>query len=170
MIRSAIFFICLTGIAGILSAQKYNTLAGVRMADDFSIVFVQRLFDKHTLEARLGTGISVPEQRYVLLMNRHYPLISKRFNLFLGAGGFYSRLGTNNENNRYQTGLALDAGAELTIGRLSLAIDYQPNIALSGKTTAPLLQTNSGLSLRYVLVKRKSSVSKKLKIKERIGL
>ena len=69
MIRSAIFFICLTGIAGILSAQKYNTLAGVRMADDFSIVFVQRLFDKHTLEARLGTGISVPVQRYVLLIH-----------------------------------------------------------------------------------------------------
>jgi hypothetical protein len=170
MIRSAIVLSYLTGIAGMLSAQKYNTLAGVRMADDFSIVFVQRLFDKHTLEARLGTGITAAEQRYVLIMNRHYPLISKRFNAFLGAGGFYSLPGANSENNHYQTGLALDAGAELTIGRLSLAIDYQPNIAFSGKKSGALLQTNSGLSLRYVLVKRKSNVSKKLKIKERIGL
>ena len=170
MIRSAIVFICLTVYAGSLSAQKYNTLTGMRMADDFSIVFVQRLFDKYTLEARLGTGISAPEQRYVLLMNRHYPLISKRFNVFLGAGGFYNMPGANNENNRHQTGLALDAGAELTIGRLSLAIDYQPNIALSGKMSGALIQTNSGLSLRYVLVKRKSNVSENLKIKERIGL
>lgn len=143
--------------------QKYNALAGVRISNDVNIVFVQRLFDKYTLEARIGTGITSAEQRYVLLMSRHYPLLSRRFNIFLGAGGFYSHTGSLSETQHVNTGIALNAGAELTLGRLSISLDYQPLLTVPQKSSAPLLQTSSGLSLRYVLVKRKSNVSKKIK-------
>jgi len=97
------------------------------------------------------------------LINRHYPLLSRRFNIFLGAGGFFSHSEGIAETEYAQTGVALNAGAELTLGRLSIAVDYQPLLALPQRASAPLLKTSSGLSLRYVLVKRKSNVSKKLK-------
>jgi hypothetical protein len=163
MLRLFLVLFFFTGSILFLKAQRYNTLAGVRISDDIHIVFAQRLFDKHTVEARIGTGITSAEQRYVLLMNRHYPLLSRRFNIFLGAGGFYSHTGPLSETQHAHTGVALNAGAELTLGRLSMAVDYQPLVAVPQKSSAPLFQTSSGLSLRYVLVKRKSNVSKKIK-------
>lgn len=163
MSRLSLSIMLIVGSVFTVIGQKYNTLAGVRISDDISVMFAQRLLDKHTLEARIGTGITSAEQRYVLLMNRHYPLLSRRFNILLGAGGFYSHTGSLSETQHAHTGVALNAGAELTLGRLSIAVDYQPLVAVPQKSSAPLLQTSSGLSLRYVLVKRKSNVSKKIK-------
>ena len=64
-------------------AQKYNTLAGIRIGDDFGISFAQRIANKNTVELNIQPGTFAGNTMYSALIKQHYSLITKRFNFFL---------------------------------------------------------------------------------------
>jgi len=156
-----ILFISLT--ATFLSAQKYNTLAGIRIGDDFGISFAQRVAKKTTVELNHQPGTFAGRQLTTIFAKQHYPLITKRINFFMGAG-VYTR-NVVEQTAEYETavrsnGLAMTFGAEISLGRLSISTDYQPLMTFNKNNVNQRFYTTSGLSLRYILVPRASSTKK----------
>ena len=146
--------------------QKYNTLAGIRIGDDFGISFAQRIASKTTMELNLQPGTFAGRQLSTILVKQHYPLLSKRINFFMG-GGLYARKtpanDTDTPHSESSVGLALSFGAEITFGKLSIATDYLPLVTFNKNENNQRFHTTSGLSLRYVLVGRESSTRKFIK-------
>lgn len=147
-------------------SQKYNTIGGVRIGDDFGISFAQRIANKTTVELNLQPGTFVGKQMSAVLVKQHYPLLTKRLNFFMG-GGLYSRktpqVQTDVPQAHRSSGLALSFGAEITLGRLSISTDYLPLVTFSNNGSNQRFYTTSGVSLRYVFVERESSTKKFLK-------
>ncbi len=145
------------------NGQKYSTVGGIRIGDDFGFSFAQRVANKTTLELNLQPGTFTGKELYALLAKQHYPLLSKRLNFFAGAGVYSRSLPiTSIEPVKTQntSGLALVLGAEFTIGKLNISTDYLPLVTLFNKDTNQRFQTTSGVSLRYVFVGRDSSTKK----------
>lgn len=153
-----VFLFCFVLLSFSLLGQKYNTSAGVRLSNDFGISISQRIAKKHTIELLHQDGFFSNSPRMTsLTVKKHYGLLTRRFNVFLGAGGFMS--GSSEDyydeplTNNY--GIAMIAGAEMTIGRLNISADYSPNYALKQDADGPRFISSSGISLKYVLIKRK---------------
>jgi hypothetical protein len=66
-----------------LMAQKYNTIAGVRIGDDFGISAAQRIANKTTIELNIQPGTFAGRQMTSLLAKQHYSLLTKRFNFLV---------------------------------------------------------------------------------------
>jgi len=146
-----------------VQAQKYNTVGGIRIGDDFGFSFAQRVANKTTLELNLQPGTFTGRELYAVLAKQHYPLLSKRINFFAGAGIYSRNLPLNQievEKSQLTSGLALVLGAEVTFGKLSISTDYLPLVTLFKNDTNQRFQTTSGVSLRYVFVGRDSSTKK----------
>ena len=143
--------------------QKYNTVGGIRIADDFGISFAQRIANKSTVELNIQPGTFAGHEMISVLAKQHYPLLSKRLNFFMGAG-LYTRkaVETNSESSIAvrSSGLAMTFGAEISLGRLSISTDYQPLVTFNKNDSNQRFYSTSGLSLRYILVPRASSTKK----------
>lgn len=146
-----------------IAAQKYNTIAGVRIGDDFGISGAQRIANKTTIELNIQPGTFAGRQMASILAKQHYPLLTKRLNFFMGAG-IYSRKYNPTYNEAPQPintqGLALSFGAEFSLGRLSISTDYLPLVTIAANNSNQRFYTTSGFSLRYILVDRESSTKK----------
>ncbi|HMR89995.1 MAG TPA: hypothetical protein PKD51_17655 [Saprospiraceae bacterium] len=144
-------------------AQKYNTLAGIRIGDDFGISFAQRVAKKTTVELNHQPGTFAGKELTTIFAKQHYPLLTKRVNFFMGAG-LYSRSAVEQtaeyERAVRSNGLAMTFGAEISLGRLSISTDYQPLVTFNKNDSNQRFYTTSGLSLRYILVPRASSTKK----------
>lgn len=156
--------IAFLGLTSVMAfGQKYNTLAGIRIADDFGISFAQRVAKKTTVELNHQPGTFAGRELTSILGKQHYPLLTKRINFFMGAG-LYTRkaIETNSETTVAvrTNGLAMTFGAEISLGRLSISTDYQPLVTFNKNDSNQRFYTTSGLSLRYILVPRASSTKK----------
>lgn len=144
------FALCCLG----LNAQSYNTAAGMRLGTEWGLTVKQRVAKKTTLEAILQSSLQREEFTITLLGEQHYPLISRRLNVYAGAG-LHKGWRTNTLEEGYQDpfGLSFVTGIEFTLGRLNLSYDFKPAVNISGGEKGFYSQT--GVSMRYVLVKRK---------------
>ena len=152
--RVLTFFICCTALS--LGAQSYDTAFGMRLGTDWGLTVKQRIFDKTTLEAILQTSLQREEALVTLLGTQHMPFITKRLNIY-GGGGLHKGWGsvpTTTEGSPYEDpfGLTLIGGIELSLGKLNLTYDIKPAINLIGGERTVYTQT--GISLRYVILKR----------------
>lgn len=77
-------------------AQSYTTAGGIRLGTEWGATLQQRILKRVTLEGILQQGIIKEEFVITGLVERHYPLISKRFNVYLG-GGLHKGWTTNPE-------------------------------------------------------------------------
>ncbi|MBK8053081.1 MAG: hypothetical protein IPK35_07385 [Saprospiraceae bacterium] len=146
-----------------ISAQKYNTIAGVRIGDDFGISAAQRIANKTTIELNIQPGTFAGRQMTSLLAKQHYSLLTKRLNFFMGAGIYsrkYNPTYTESPQQINTQGLALSFGAEFSIGKLSISTDYLPLVTIADNNSNQRFYTTSGFSLRYILVGRESSTKK----------
>lgn len=160
------FIACLLVIPTLIIAQKYNTIAGIRIGDDFGISFAQRLANKTTIELNIQPGTFAGRQMTTLIAKQHYPLLTKRFNFFMGAGLYSRKIPEANidiPQQKSTQGLALSFGAEFSIGRLSIATDYLPLVTLANNGSNQRFYTTSGFSIRYILIGRDSGTKKFLK-------
>lgn len=142
----------LSVLSSTASAQAYKTALGIRLGTEMGLTLNQRIARTTTLEGILQSSFLRPDFQVHVLAKQHFPLLSRGFNVFAGAGlhtGWYEGV---EDNYRTQAGISLMAGAELTLGRLNFSWDIKPAIALFGGTR--WWQTQSAFSLRYVLVKR----------------
>ncbi|MGB1217166.1 MAG: hypothetical protein ACPG5P_04780, partial [Saprospiraceae bacterium] len=96
------------------------------------------------------------------LVEQHFPILFKRFNVYTGAG-IHKGWKTGNSNDSTETyenpfGVTLIAGGELTFGKFNVSYDYKPRLNVSGGAKA--FESESSISLRYVLVKRPTKFDK----------
>jgi hypothetical protein len=144
-------------------SQKYNTLGGIRVGDDFGISFSQRIANKNTIEIFHQPGTFAGQELTCLLVKQHYPLLTKRFNFFIGAGAYTRRYYPAFEDEpptERKNGIAFSLGAEISLGRLSIATDFIPLATFSRSESNRRFSTTSGFSLRYIIVPRSSGFKK----------
>ncbi|RIW15595.1 hypothetical protein D0X99_09190 [Algoriphagus lacus] len=164
------FFLILSGTP--LFAQRYGTALGLRLGNsDFNrtvgLTLQQRLLDRVTLEGIIQSDFS-RNTTLSVLAQKHSPIISKRFNLYYGAGiafgneeSFIKNSGTNEIIHTYGNstiGVDLIGGIELTVVGAVISLDYKPNINLSGREE--FYRGQVGISARTVLVKSKEQKRK----------
>lgn len=143
--------------------QKYNTVGGIRIADDFGISFAQRIANKSTVELNIQPGTFAGHEMISVLAKQHYPLVTKRLNFFMGAG-VYSRKAPSvyidNPQSTKTKGVAFTFGAEFSIGNLNISTDYVPMVTINKNDSNQRFYTTSGFSLRYIFLKRDSGTKK----------
>jgi len=153
LLFAALFF-----FSGISSAQTYFTAGGLRLGTDWGLTIQQRVAKKTTVETILQSSLFREEVMITILGEQHGPLLSRRFNVYGGAGlhkGWSTARRVNGEDQpeyKGPFGITLIGGAEMTIGRLNLSYDFKPAINISGGEQTFYAQ--SGISARYVIVKK----------------
>lgn len=146
-----LFFCCLFSLS--LSAQSYNTTAGIRLGTDWGITAKQRVYDNITAELIFQSSLLKEETMLTLLGAYHQKVVGKRFNLFYG-GGIHKGWIPNNAETADLTnpfGIDLIGGIELTVLGINFSYDLKPGLNLTGGQSSLFLQ--SGLSARYVFIK-----------------
>lgn len=128
----------------------------------------QRLMKGITAEAIIQSDFTANSTAHLLLA-RHRPMISKRFNYYYGGG-----LSVGLEESRRKVpesmqvittygnptmGMDFVLGVEMTLMNVNLSLDYKPNINLNGKEQWYAGQV--GISVRPVLVKGKEQKKRK---------
>lgn len=137
-----------------LSAQSYDLSAGLRMGTDWGLTGQYRVAKKSTVEAIFQSSLQREEVLLTGLFEQHSPLISRRFNFYLGGGLHkgWSSATTDAGDVQDPFGITLIGGAEFTFARLNISWDFKPAINLVGGEKSVYTQT--GISLRYVMMKR----------------
>lgn len=153
--------------------QSYGTSAGLRFGNNqdyrtIGITGKQRLIKGVTAEAIIQSDFTANTTAHLLLA-RHRPMISKRFNYYYGGG-----LSVGMEESRQKVpesmqvvttygnptmGMDFVLGVEMTLMKVNLSLDYKPNINLAGKEKWYAGQV--GISVRPVLVKGKEQQKRK---------
>ncbi|MCI5082721.1 MAG: hypothetical protein MRY78_13575 [Saprospiraceae bacterium] len=153
-----------------LCGQSYNTAFGLRVGTEWGFTFKQRVLKHTTLEGIFQSSLEREEVMLTALAEQHFPVLTRRFNIYMG-GGIHKGWRTaeteyddaGNPINDYDNpfGLTTIFGAEITLGRLNVSYDFKPAMNISGGDSRFYFQT--GVSLRYVLFKRKWKLFKKKK-------
>jgi hypothetical protein len=142
-----------------LGAQSYDAALGVRLGTDWGataqvrLPFIQKNFVAETI---LQSSLQREEGLLTVLGKQHRPLLSRRLNLFYGAGihtGWSNEIDPEtNEQSSGPFGVTGVVGAEMTIGKVNLSYDFKPAVNLSGGNS--ILYSQTAVSVRYVLAKR----------------
>ncbi|WP_194775847.1 hypothetical protein [Pararhodonellum marinum] len=167
--------LCLTVISTTLHAQRYGSSFGIRLGNnDYSrmvgITAQQRVFDRVTLEGIVQSDFKLNSTAHVLV-KKHAPIISKRFNYYYGAGisagveeSYVKNPETMQINQTYGNptmGADLMVGIEMTVLNTVISLDYKPNVNIVGREE--FYRGQVGISARTVLVKSKEQKKKKRK-------
>lgn len=151
MIRILILVGCLLSF-GQLSAQRYRTAVGARLGTGFGLTVQQKIFKQSTIEGIFQAPIrSTDDAKITILYEEHKKLIGKRINFYYGAG-FHKGWAASREDPD-PSGATLIAGMEISLDRLNLSFDYKPSINMFSGVR--FFESQSALSLRYILVKQK---------------
>lgn len=137
-----------------VQAQKYRTAAGIRIGrNDFGLTAQQKLFKQTTLEGIAAFGGR--EVSATGLIEQHFPVLGKGFNVYLGAGAHIGHL--KDHGGFY--GADLLAGAELKVPIVPfvVSIDLKPAFHINHEEWGGIA---GGLSIRYILVKEKKEKKK----------
>ena len=147
-----LFFLLSSATA--LPAQTYFTAGGLRLGSSIGLTVQQRLGKRFTGEFILNSRLDGSENLLTGLAEWHKPILTKRLNIYTGAGlhvgGREPAEGAAKESTY---GISLIGGAEFTIARLVISFDIKPAVHLSGVGDA--LDLQSDFSVRYVFVKNK---------------
>ena len=137
-------------------AQAYFSTGGLRLGTDYGLSFKQRIMKKATIEGILfSNNNGKTNLGLAVLADQHRSILTKNFNLFYGAGFTWQWEYINQESLEKKTsfGIPLQAGIELTVGRINLSWDYIPILYISTKSNA--FNSLKGLSVRYVFLNKK---------------
>jgi hypothetical protein len=155
MIKPALL-LTIISLPALLAAQSYNTALGLRLGTDWGISVQQRIGKTTTLEGIVQSSLQREEALVTLLGEQHYPMLSRRLNLYVGAGLHKGWLNASDERSgkpyKDPFGLTAIAGAELSLGRFNISYDFKPAINLVGGQHT--IYTQTAVSLRYVVAKR----------------
>lgn len=142
-----------------LPAQSYDASAGIRVGTDIGLTgqlrvpFIHKSF---VLEGILQSSLRRDAGSLTVLGKRHQNVLSRRINIFYGAG---FHVGWTDEINpktleEYNRPLGVDGivGAEITFAKFNVSYDFKPAVNVGGNAFPLTLET--ALSVRYVLSKR----------------
>ena len=136
-------------------AQQYNTALGLRLGSEMGISLQQRIGRRFTVEGLVQHGLSSNATTFTGLLEKHYPILGRNMNLYLGAGphvGFQPSGADKGEGGRTGfAGASVIAGGELRLNRLLFSVDYKPAIHFAGRDK--VFDGQTGVSVRYILAK-----------------
>lgn len=153
--------------------QGYTTAFGVRLGEQFGFTLNQRILHKVSAEGILQMNLNNSGYGHVLL-KKHNSLITRKLNLYMGAGPHFGY------GDSYQGiyGVSGMLGVELTALRFSVSLDFLPMVHVGSSLPSDnpdvrnedqvnTFESQSALSLRYVLVKSNAGHAKNKKQKMR---
>jgi len=146
-----------------LTAQGYNVAAGLRMGTDWGITGKYRIEKRLSVEGILQSSFGNDGIILTALVEKHAPLITKRFNFYTGIG-LHKGWNNNLEQEiiiKDPFGLTAIAGIEFNLGKTNISWDFKPAFNIIGGQRT--MYTQTGVSLRYVFVKRPWFKKKKKK-------
>ena len=166
----AFILVCLSNSS--VMAQRYGTAIGLRFGNNslgrtFGISAQQRITERLTFEGIAQSDFS-RNSTLSLLLEKHHPIISKRFNYYYGAGiSFGKEESFEKVESSKQviqtygnatTGIDLIGGIEMTLLNTVISLDYKPNFNIAGREE--FFRGQVGISARMVLVKSKEQKRK----------
>lgn len=166
-----IFILFFTTIA-VSQAQRYGTAVGLRFGNSnlyrtVGLTAQQRISKRVSIEGILQSDFKL-NTTFSGLVEKHHPIISKRFNYYYGVGasfGVEESFVKDPENKQIlhtygnsTAGVELIGGLELTLLNTVISVDYKPNINLAGRQE--FYRGQVGISARMVLVKSKEQKKK----------
>lgn len=166
----ALLLFCLSNFQ--VQAQRYGTAMGLRFGNNslgrtFGITAQQRITERLSLEGILQSDFS-RNSNLSLLLEKHHPIISKRFNYYYGAGISFGKEESFEKVEASKqiiqtygnatTGVDLVGGIEMTLLNTVLSLDYKPNINIAGRED--FYRGQVGISARMVIVKSKEQKKK----------
>lgn len=172
MNKHLLFLLIFLTLPFLANAQRYGTAVGLRLGNSansrtFGVSAQQRIADRISIEGILQSDFN-SNTTLSFLLEKHKPIISKRFNYYYGAGvsfGIESSTYKDEVNKELvQTygnstlGVDLIGGVELTVASTVISLDYKPNVNLSGRNE--FYRGQVGISARVVLVKSKEQKKK----------
>lgn len=151
-----------------LKAQSYRTAAGIRVDQGFALSLQQYITKGWTAEGIVHTSLGSDDIGLTLLAEKHQKILFRNINLYWGAGGHYY---INNMPSQSETteaipnvyGVSAIAGAELSLGRFNVSVDWKPELHLGG-APSPFEWNSAAISVRYVLLKREKKTIKDWKV------
>lgn len=155
-----------------VQAQRYGTAVGLRLGNNslgrtVGITAQQRITERLTFEGIVQSDFS-RNSTLSLLLEKHHPILSKRFNYYYGAGiSFGKEESFEKVESSKQiiqtygnatTGVDFIGGIEMTLLNTVISLDYKPNINIVGRED--FFRGQVGISARMVLVKSKEQKKK----------
>lgn len=161
--KQQILTLLLMALPFMLFSQSYDASAGLRLGTEWGLTGKGRVANKTTVEGLLQQGLlsKKPQTTLTGLIEFHQPFISKRFNLYKGAGLHKGWIPNKEKYKDIKNpfGITGIAGIEMTLARYNISYDIKPAINLTGGHNKVDFQT--GFSIRYVVDKRKAQIFKK---------
>ncbi len=156
-------------------SQRYKTAAGVRFDNGFNLTAQQYITNGWTVEGILHTPlVSTKDLGVTLLAEKHHKILFRGINFYSGAGVHYywqqsSAREAATEVHDNVMGISGIAGLEASLGRINLAVDWKPELHLSGDQARPFEWNGASISLRYIIEKRERKKVKDWKIWDKFG-
>lgn len=139
-----LFLTCFSAVA-----QKYRTNVGARIGrNDFGISLQQKILEEVTLQGIAGLGTR--ETDFTFLVEKHFPLLGKAFNYYLGAGAHVGSL--KDYGGFYGADVILGTELKMPLFPLVLSLDIKPAIHANH---SDWFAFDGGFTIRYILVKEK---------------
>lgn len=142
----------------LLTAQSYDSSLGLRLGTDWGATVQLRLPQVHknfVAEGILQSSLQKDEGSFTLLGKQHQPLLSRRLNLFYGAGahvGWTDELTKDGEPAGRPFGVDGVIGMEATFARINVSYDFKPALHVGGGSS--FFNAHTAVSVRYVIAKR----------------
>ena len=162
--RFIILIFCFFTFIGPTNSQSYNTTAGITFNKYLGLTFKQRVADHTTIEAILARTPTAKNYTGSILAAQHFPMLTKRLNFFIGAGPHFTKYQFNDATSNTVMGFSAFAGLDFTIRRLNIAWDMQFSHNKYHKFS--ILEPETTISVRYVIIKRRSKIAKWFKAKK----
>lgn len=173
ILRSSLPAFALLLTCQILSAQSYKTAAGIRVDNGVHLTVQQYITNGWTAEGILHSAVGSDNLGLTLLAEKHSKILFRGVNVYFGAGGHYY---WQNEPRRNETnvvdqdvyGLSFIGGAEVSLGRINLAIDWKPELHLS-ESSETFGWNGASVSVRYIFAKRERKKIGDWKVWDKFG-
>lgn len=155
-------------------SQRYKTAAGVRFDNGFNLTAQQYITNGWTAEGILHTPLlSSKDLGFTLLAEKHHKILFRGINFYSGAGvHYYWQQNSARETAEVHDnvmGVSGIAGLEASLGRINLAVDWKPELHLSGEQAHPFEWNGASISLRYIIEKRERKKIKDWKVWDKFG-
>jgi hypothetical protein len=145
-------------------SQSYFTAFGARFGTDWGITVQQKVLKHTTIEGIFQSSLFREETMVSVLAEQHFPLVTKRVNFYLGAGWHQGFVTSTPQLYPSPQGITAIAGAEITLARFAVSYDFKPAFNLYGGENS--WYTQSGLSVRYVIIQQ-NAIEKMKKKRQR---
>jgi len=138
-----------------LIAQSYKTAGGIRIDNGLNLTLKQYLVHGWAAEGILHTSVGSRDLGLTMLAEKHHRILFRGINLYYGLGAHYywqnepARRTEEYTENIY--GASFIGGAEVSLGRVNVSIDWKPELHLNG---GGFDWNGSAISVRYIFAKR----------------